>query len=449
MKATILGGGGFRTPYIYRELATRPGGEAVEELVLFDNDPVRLDAVRAVLHQMEPAAHAPRIVTTTSAEEAVADAGAVFAAIRVGGLEGRLRDEHAAQALGLLGQETTGAGGIAYALRTVPVMVRYAELIARRAPDAYLINFTNPAGIITEATQRVLGDRAIGVCDTPSSLVRRVCGLLDVPAGRAELDYVGLNHLGWLRGVTVDGVDRLPELLADDERLAELEEAAVFGMDWLRALGAIPNEYLYYYYCNREAVRALMRSPETRGDRLAASQEAMFAQIARHPETAFQTWMSTVRERNASYMSEARGTVERKSAEHASETDADLFADSYAGVAVAVMTGLRSGAGQQLVLNVRNGDTVPGLPADAVVEVPTTVSVNGVAPAGIRPPTDHQLGLMLQVKTVERLTNDAALTGDRAAALQAFALHPLVNSIAAARTLVDAHVPRPTHPTQP
>ena len=156
----------------------------------------------------------------------------------------------------MLGQETTGPGGIAYALRTVPVMLDIAETIRRVAPNAYLLNFTNPAGIITEALQSVLGDHALGICDTPSGLGRRVAGVLGYDHTRIQMDYVGLNHLGWMRRVLVDGVDVLPVLLADGQRLDRMEEAQIFGTDWIHALGVIPNEYLYYYYFNRDAVGA-------------------------------------------------------------------------------------------------------------------------------------------------------------------------------------------------
>ena len=183
----------------------------------------------------------------------------------------------------MLGQETTGPGGIAYALRTLPVMLDIAETIRRVAPKAYFLNFTNPAGIITEALQSVLGDRALGICDTPSGLGRRVAGVLGYDHTRIQMDYVGLNHLGWMRRVLVDGVDVLPALLADDRRLARMEETQVFGAEWLRTLGVIPNEYLYYYYFNRDAVRRILESPQTRGDFLLETQGRFFDDAAAEP----------------------------------------------------------------------------------------------------------------------------------------------------------------------
>ena len=193
----------------------------------------------------------------------------MFAAIRVGGLEGRRCDEHVALDRGVIGQETTGPGGLAYAIRTVPVMMEVARLVQELAPQAYLMNFTNPAGIITEAMQSVLGDRVLGICDTPSGLGRRVAKMLGLDHTRVQMDYVGLNHLGWMRRVMYDGQDVLPQLLADEALLSQMEEAKVFGTDWIHTLGVIPNEYLYYYYFHRDAVRKINASGGTRGDFLA------------------------------------------------------------------------------------------------------------------------------------------------------------------------------------
>src|SRR5699024_10856683 len=171
----------------------------------------------------------------------------VFNAIRVGGTAGRVVDERVAIEAGLLGQETIGAGGLAYALRTLPVTDEIAARIAALAPGAWTINFTNPAGIITAAMRTHLGNRVFGICDTPLGLVRRVARLLEVPAGEVTPDYQGINHLGFLTGLCHAGRDLLPSLLADPERLAQLEEARIFGTGVIQRAGVIPNEYLYYY----------------------------------------------------------------------------------------------------------------------------------------------------------------------------------------------------------
>src|SRR5262249_36862276 len=233
----------------------------------------------------------------------------VFSAIRVDGLGGRTVDERVALELGVLGQETTGPGGVAYALRTIPVCLHIADRIAEIAPDAWVINFTNPAGMVTEAMQRRLGNRVIGICDSPIGLGHRASRILGLDGAQIAFDYVGLNHLGWLRGLRVGGVDRLPELLADDAALAQLEEARILGLDWVRSLGAIPNEYLYYYYYNREAVASIRGAEATRGEFLRRQQEAFYAAVDAEPGSAWGIWSRTRAEREATYMAESRDSA--------------------------------------------------------------------------------------------------------------------------------------------
>lgn len=441
MKLCILGGGGFRTPYVYAALLRDTGTPRVTDVALYDVDADRLAAMTRILTQFaEGFADPPRLLPTTSLDDAVAGSDFVFAAIRVGGLQGRREDEHVALDLDVIGQETTGPGGLAYALRTVPVMVDVARRVRELAPNAYLMNFTNPAGIITEAMQSVLGDRVLGICDTPSGLGRRVAGALGLDHTRVQMDYVGLNHLGWMRRVMYDGEDVLPRLMADDGLLGGMEEAVVFGLDWIRTLGVVPNEYLYYYYFHRDAVRRIQESGATRGDYLARTQTDFFgsAQAAEDPAGL---WRRTIDARSASYMAEAKGG-EQGAPTHLREREADPAHQGYAGVALGVMAAITRNERATMILNVRNGLTIAGLPADAVVEVPTMVDANGVHPLTTAPPALDQLGLMQQVKAVERHVIAAALTGSRDEALLAFALHPLVDSVTVARQLLDGYVER-------
>lgn len=443
MKLCILGGGGFRTPYVYQALLRDQGTPRVEEVALYDVDELRLHTMVAILTELAADfPDAPRLVPTTSLPTAVEGSDFIFAAIRVGGLEGRRCDEHVALDRGVLGQETTGPGGLAYALRTVPVMVEMAKVIKELAPDAYFMNFTNPAGIITEAMQSVLGDRVLGICDTPSGLGRRVAGLMGLDHTRVQMDYVGLNHLGWMRRVMYDGRDVLPELLADEGKLAGMEEGLVFGTDWIRTLGVIPNEYLFYYYFNRDAVRGIIDSKLTRGDFLQKTQTEFYQRASRETGGVADLWRETVDARSASYMAEAKGgeqgnpTTER-------ERDDDPSHQGYAGVALGVMAAISRNERQTMILNVRNQGAIAGMPHDAVVEIPTTVDANGVHPLAVdQQPTLDQIGLMQQVKAVERHTIAAALTGSRDEALKAFALHPLVDSVSVARDLLSGYIDR-------
>ncbi|MGW5652821.1 6-phospho-beta-glucosidase [Streptomyces humi] len=443
MKLTVLGGGGFRVPYVYQALLHDQGSPRIDDVWLYDTDPARLKAMAEVLARFaDGRPDAPRVTVSTSLDDALEGSDFVFAAIRVGGLAGRTCDERVALDLNVLGQETTGPGGLAYGLRTIPVMLDIAHRVRRLAPNAYVINFTNPAGMITEAMQGVLGDRVLGICDTPSGLGRRIATTLGLDPSQAQFDYVGLNHLGWMRRVLHDGEDVLPRLLADDERLGGLEEGVVFGREWLRDLGLIPNEYLYYYYFNRDAVRSILDAPQTRGEFLARQQREFYERVTEAAGgSAVRLWRDTVANRSANYMAEAKGTVQGEA-----EADADFRPDpahqGYAGVALAVMAAVSRNERATMILNVRNGTTVSALPEDAVVEVPVTVDANGVHPLTITQPDLHQAGLMQQVKAVERLTVSAAVTGSRSDALQAFALHPLVDSVNVGRQLLDGYIDR-------
>ena len=431
MKLTILGGGGFRVPLVHGALT---GDSGVTEVVLHDVDARRLAAIAAVLGgQRQIIRHGPPVRTTTDLDDAVAGTRFVFSAVRVDGLAGRTVDERVALDLGVLGQETTGPGGIAYGLRTIPVAMDIARRVAAVAPDAWVINFTNPAGMITEAMQQVLGDRVVGICDSPIGLAARAARALGI-TGQVVPDYVGLNHLGWLRGLTVDGTDRLPELLADDARLAAIEEARLLGPGWVRALGALPNEYLYYFYRTREAVAGILDAPRTRGEYLREQQDAFYAAAATDPAAAWDLWQRVRDERDASYMAESRDAA------GAGERDAvDVATGGYQQVAVALMTALSGGGAATMILNVRNGTAVPGLPAAAVVEVPCLVGPHGITPLATRPLPLGMLGLLQQVKAVEQDTIAAARTGSANLALRAFAGHPLVDSVGVAEQLLEGY----------
>ena len=426
---TVLGGGGFRVPLVYGALLADRGEPRIDEVVLHDVDQTRLDVVAAVLAaQAEGVPDAPRVRTSTVLEQALEGADFVFSAVRVGGLAGRSRDEHVALDLGVLGQETTGPGGIAYGWRTIPVALEVARTVNRVAPGARVINFTNPAGMITEAMAAELGERVVGICDSPVALARRAALALGLDPARTHADYAGLNHLGWLRALVHDGVDVLPALLADPAALATIEEARLLGADWVTALGALPNEYLYYYYFTRDAVAAIRAEPQTRGDQLLASQTRFYAEVTAEPARALEHWRRVRRERDASYLAEVRGDGDERS-------EADLAGGGYEGVALAYMAAVLRGETTTMILDVRNGSTLPGLPADAVVEVPCLVDATGARPLATAPLTGHQLGLVQQVKEVEQRTVAAARDGNPDALVTAFALHPLVDSVTVARQL--------------
>jgi 6-phospho-beta-glucosidase len=438
MRLAILGGGGFRVPLVYGALV---GDPLVDEVVLHDTSARRLRVIASVVGAQQAVARreghrAPAVRVTASLDEALRGADFVFSAIRVGGTEGRVRDERVPLGEGLLGQETVGAGGVLYGLRTVPVAMGIARRVKALAPDAWVINFTNPAGMVTEAMARVLGPRVIGICDSPVGLVRRAARAAgaDPDAPGFGFDYVGLNHLGWLRSLTAGGRDLLPGLLADPAALATFEEGRLFGAEWLSALGSLPNEYLHYYYFRREALAAVRRSAATRGEFLHERQSAFFAAAdGADGEVAYGLWERARLEREQTYMAENRAAT------GGWERDPhDLDGGGYDRVALALMRAVARDEPAVLVLNVPGGGAVSLLDPQAVVEVPCEVGAFGARPLPVAPPDEHQGGLMLALKSVERAAIEAAETGSRAAALRALVRHPLVDSAAAAGRVLDA-----------
>ncbi|WP_435130474.1 6-phospho-beta-glucosidase [Actinacidiphila sp. bgisy144] len=444
MRLTILGGGGFRVPLVFRALQADP---TVTELVLHDTDPLRVRVVAKILAELSARGpRGPEVRVEAELDAALRGADFVFSAMRVGGTAGRVRDEQVPLAEGVLGQETVGAGGVLYGLRTIPVALRLAERVRAVAPSAWVINFTNPAGMVTEAMARVLGPRVIGICDSPVGLVRRAARAAgaDPDAPGFSYDYVGLNHLGWLRGMAADGRELLPGLLADPAALGSFEEGRLFGAEWLSALGSLPNEYLHYYYFRREALAAVRSADATRGEFLHRRQSEFFtaADEAGGPggangpggdPSAYDLWERARLEREETYMAENRAATGGWQRD-----PHDLDGGGYDKVALALMRAIARDERTVLILNVPGGGVVSALDPDAVVEVPCEVGAFGARPLAVAAPDEHQAGLMLALKSVERAAIEAATTGSRAAALRALVRHPLVDSAAAASRILTA-----------
>jgi 6-phospho-beta-glucosidase len=435
VKVAVLGGGGFRVPLVYAALLDRVDRLGVDEVALYDVDEGRLARIRPVLEGLE--AERGRQLpfrAGSDLDEALEGADFVFCAIRVGQLDARVVDERVPLDEGVVGQETTGPGGICFALRTVPVMVRLAEAVAARAPHAWFVNFTNPAGLVTEAVREVLGDRAIGICDSPASLCRRVAAALERRPDELWFDYFGLNHLGWLRGVHDGERDLLPALLADEERLLSLEEGELFGAEWLRTLRMIPNEYLYFYYFASDAVAALRSGLQLRAEFLLRQQGAFYDGNGTTPEDALAAWRATRREREGTYFAEARAAAGLAGADGEREAG-----DGYEREAVDLAEAIAQNDRRVLILNVANRSSLAFLDETAVVEVPCVVGRSGAVPTAVGSVPEHARALLETIKDVERTAIRAALSGSRELAVQAIALHPLVPSVNVARRIFDAH----------
>ncbi len=417
VKVAVVGGGSTYTPELVEGFVRRADRFPIDELALLDVDPERLAVVGGLAGRMlDRAGYGGRLVLSGDRDEAIDGAAFVIVQLRVGGQAARLLDETIPLRFGCIGQETTGPGGFAKALRTVPVVLDLAELVARRgAPGAWLVDFTNPTGLITQALLDE-GHRAIGLCNVAITIQRHFAERFGVEPGRVELEHVGLNHLSWERAVRVDGVDRLPELLTTE--LDALAEEADVPAELIRVLGAIPSYYLRYYYLTGD-VLAYQREGRTRAEEVMEI-EAGLLELYRDPELV--TKPALLERRGGAYYSEA---------------------------AAQLVASLAAGTGDVQVVDVRNDGAIPGLADDDVVEVAARIDGEGAHPLPLAPLAPDQLGLVQHVKAYERLTIAAATSGDRTLALRALLANPLVPDFRTAVGLLDAilsanrdHLPR-------
>jgi 6-phospho-beta-glucosidase len=367
-----------------------------------------------------------RIVAAESLEAAVDGCEFVMSSLRIGGMAARARDERIAIEQGLAGQETTGPGGVAMALRTVPVALAHARVIERFAPKAWLINFTNPAGLITQALNEHTGLRVVGICDTPAELFHRIAQALGTPLSETHCDYAGLNHLGWVWRVTVRGKDVTAQLLDDENALRQLYHANLFDPLLLRTLRLIPSEYLFFYYSQRKAYQNQLRAGASRGEELLRMNSDLFAQFASAtPQDALEIYRRYLMQRNASYL---RLEAEAGSAFGSADDQPDPFqiATGYHRIAVEVMAGLVSKQPRTVVVNVPNAGSIEDLAADDVVEVPTRISVDGVTPLPAGRLPDSVRGLVLAVKAYERTAIRAVVGKSWALAQLAMLEYPII-----------------------
>jgi 6-phospho-beta-glucosidase len=450
VKLAILGGGGVRMPAFVRAVLTsRP--DLFDQISLFEPDEVRRDTIGRLSAELADVLGHPGVVQVTGdSTAAFTGADYVFSAIRVGGDRGRVIDEEVALQRGIVGQETTGPGGCAMALRTIPVMLEYCELLSRCAPQAVLINFTNPAGLITQAISAQGKVRAVGVCDTPGGTVLRLSQFLGASSYDVAGSYAGLNHLGWVCSLRADGQERIGELVDRFEELQRFDHRfAGFDPALVRRVGAIPAEYVYYFYDPARYVQEVARAGSSRGqDVLALNSELLsgvrqaFADGDVHAAwSAYDTLMGVRRDtymrtdtEGASGQGAARS---RRAATGAAAIDSARIG-GYEGLALRVIDGLSGRSPGEVIVNVAEGASLGLDPAD-VVEMPARVSPAGITPLAAPELPRQAHALVEQVKEYERGIVEAAMTGDAGLAAVALAEHPLVPGITAARELMGAY----------
>ena len=403
MKLTVIGGGSTYTPELADGLGRLAPG--VTELVLVDPDEARLAAVGPVSARiMRARGHQARVRWTTSLDDGLDAAGAVLIQLRVGGQAARNRDETWPLEFGCVGQETTGAGGLAKALRTVPLVLEVAERARLLAADnAWIIDFTNPVGIVTRALLDA-GHRAVGLCNVAIGFQRGFAELLGVPPAQVSLGHAGLNHLTWERAVYVDGKDRLPELL--EAHGGEIAERTGLPPHVLHELGVVPSYYLRYFYAH-DAVVAEERERPTRAAEVAAIEQELLRLYA---DPALDRKPELLARRGGAFYSEA---------------------------AVALLSSLLDDTGDEQVVNVRNNGTLPFLDDDAVIEVPASIGSAGPVPAPVAPLAPLFRGLVAHVSAYEELAIDAALRGGRRRVAAALLAHPLIGRCELAEQLAD------------
>ncbi|GAA2440219.1 6-phospho-beta-glucosidase [Streptomyces macrosporus] len=410
MRLAVVGGGSTYTPELVDGFARLRDVLPVTELVLTDPAEDRLETVGGLARRILARAGHPAAVTTTSdLDAAVADADAVLLQLRVGGQAARERDETWPLECGCVGQETTGAGGLAKALRTVPVVLDIAERVRRANPDAWIVDFTNPVGIVTRALLAE-GHRAVGLCNVAIGLQRKFAALLDVSPEEVHLDHVGLNHLTWELGVRLggpDGADVLPGLLAEHGETIAADLRLPKAV--LDRLGAVPSYYLRYFYAHDEVV-AEMRTRPSRAAEVAAMERRLLEMYA---DPALDTKPELLAKRGGAHYSEAAVAL------------------------TAALLGDGSGGGSVQVVNTRNDGTLPFLPDDAVIEVPAEVSPAGAKPLPVPPLSPLYTGLISAVTAYEHLALEAALRGGRDRVFAALLAHPLVGQYTLAEELTD------------
>ncbi len=411
LKICVIGGGSTYTPELIEGFIEKQAELGLATVTLMDIDRDRLRVVGGFAERMIRAAGSPiELVLSTERAQALEGAHYVISQIRVGGNSQRVIDEKIPPPFGIVGQETTGPGGFAKALRTIPVMLSMAADMERLCPQAWLINFTNPSGLITEALVKHSEVRAIGLCNLPVNMIYQVAGYLGVSPQRVSLDYVGLNHLSWMKGAYLDGQEVTEVVL--DKAIEEASQAAEghspFSPELIEMLGMLPCYYLRYYYHHDEVLEEQTKADKTRGEQVQEIEEKLLAMYA-----------------DPQLLSKPKELERRGGA-------------LYSTAAVSLIAAIVGDKKEVHIVNSRNVGAVADLPEASVVEVPCLVGEAGPSPLTVGSLPAAIRGLIQSVKAYEELAVEAGVTGDRRTALQALLVHPLVPGFRVAKGLLDS-----------
>ncbi len=443
MKLAVIGGGGVRSMFLAKSIAQKAAQLNITRLVFMDNNERKLGIYGKMAQQV-----AHRIndkidfSLTCDAVEALRDADYVITTIRVGEDDMRVKDERIALSKGVLGQETTGAAGLSFAMRSVDALAGYCELIKKYSkPSCKVFNFTNPAGVVSQTLRDMGYDFTYGICDAPSGMLRTFEKLYGAREGSARGEVYGLNHLSYFSSVKIDGREVLHEIIENDRAYTETD-LRYFDKSLLRERNAILNEYLYYFYYREKAVANILNAPQTRGEQIAQINRRMTAElenidIEKDFDKAlgiFEYWYG---ERENNYMAAESG-VKRQTKWHF-----DIFEKDdggYAGVALNFIGIEQSGGVDSMILCVPNNGAIEGLLDADVVEITCDIRDGKAVPHRFGRVDEQNLELIRRVKIYERLASEAIRTKSRTRAIEALTLHPLVASYSLATELVDEYL---------
>ncbi len=457
MKVAIIGAAGARTPQLINALFHYKDELQLAAIHLMDIDEERLEKMGLIVKEMQARlAPSVQLLFTSDAKKALKGIDYAFFSIRVGAINSRGLDEQIPLKHGVLGQETTGPGGLSMALRTIPVMSKYLEILSAESPQAWAINLTNPAGLITQALVAQGFKQVVGICDSPTELFKDIAGAIDKNPDDLWFDYFGLNHLGWIKRILYKKKDILPEILQNDEALLR-HGREMIPPALIRSLGVIPNEYLMFYYRTQDIVQGLQSAGMTRAMVIDELNNLLFASLQHLGDTpaerteAYRLYQHYSRARDATYMQleteRTIGTSQNRltkliqdvwQASQDGPANPDHEPTGYSGIALRVLRALHGTKTTITTINTVNGSTLSCLDPTDVVEVQCFIDENGVHPYQIDGSIpEHCRGLLQVVKAYERLATKAALTGSYDLALQALAIHPLVPDALVAKRILD------------
>lgn len=449
MKLTVIGGGGVRSPFLAKSLVKNAGQINVDEIVFMDNNAEKLhlfgELSQKIAQAIDPNV---RFSLTTDIVEAVRDASLIITTIRSGGDESRVFDERTALDLGILGQETTGAGGFAMALRSIPVLTDLCEKVKLySAKDVLMFNFTNPAGLVTQALRNAGYDFVYGICDAPSGFEKQLVKLLGASEDEFEMRCFGLNHLSWYRDFKLRGEDAYDAIMGK-KNLFQDTDMRYFDPKIVSLIGKrdLPNEYLYFYYYRDQAVQAILSSNETRGETILGINKDMLEAMRKinidaSPEEAYDIFIRHYFERENQYFAIESGVKRKGPPVPTFREFIDQPDDGgYAGVAIKFIKAYVSGKPVRMVLSVPNHGAIPFLKDDDVVEITCNIEKGKVTPVPVTSYDDYQKQLIEIVKYFERNCVTAIQTKKKSLAIKALAIHPQINSYPLAEKLLSLYL---------